>query len=174
MVGFTLLWSKILDSSLWVTGSKELRLVWITILAMKDSNGVVQASVVGLADRAKVSVVECRTALDTLKAPDPEDTSKVEEGRRIRDIPGGWQVINHDLYRFSTEAKREFWRKAKADQRAKSAPRRAKKASKGVKIPADFEDMSEHEKEIFGEDPVVKKEARGVPDSREWTHANEA
>lgn len=117
--GFALLWGKILDSSIWVKESKETRLVWITMLAMKDRYGEIQASVIGLADRAKVTPEECRTALKIFLAPDPDDTSKVEEGRRIREIPGGWEIINHDLYRFSNEEQREFWRRQKAEQRAK-------------------------------------------------------
>lgn len=129
-VGFTLLWSKILESSLWIQESKETRLVWITLLAMKDSSGVVQASVVGLADRAKVSPAECRKALEVLLAPDLNDTSKVEGGRRIREIPGGWEIINHDLYRFSTEAKREMWRREKAQQRARAALEEGKKQAR--------------------------------------------
>jgi hypothetical protein len=117
--GFTLLWGKILESSIWVKETKETRLVWITMLAMKDRVGRVQASVVGLADRAKVSVAECRKALEVLMSPDPDDTSKVEEGRRLREIPGGWEIVNHDLYRFSTDELRELWRRQKADQRAR-------------------------------------------------------
>lgn len=123
MSGFALLWGKILESSIWVKESKETRLVWITIMAMKDSDGKVQAALVGLADRAKVSVAECKAALKVLLAPDPDDTSGVEEGRRLREIPGGWEVVNHDLYRFSTEAKREFWRVSKAQQRQEEALR---------------------------------------------------
>lgn len=119
MNGFTLLWGKILDSSLWRKESNETRLVWVTILAMKDSEGKIQSSVIGLADRARVSLEDCKLALKVLLAPDPDDTSKVEDGRRIVEIPNGWQVINHDLYRFSTDAKREFWRQQKAEQRAK-------------------------------------------------------
>jgi hypothetical protein len=119
--GFALLWGKILDSSIWVKESKETRLVWIAMLAMKDSEGRIQAAVIGLADRAKVSLQECRAALKVLLSPDPDDTSGVEDGRRIREIPGGWQIINHDLYRFSTEAKREFWRVSKAQQRKEEA-----------------------------------------------------
>lgn len=115
--GFCLLWQKILQSSLWVKESKETRLVWITLLAMKDKDGRVISSMVGLADRAKVSVNECREALEVLMSPDPDDTSKVEGGIRIREIQGGWEIVNHDLYRFSTEAKREFWRQAKAQER---------------------------------------------------------
>lgn len=72
---------------------------------------------VGLADTAKVTIEECQQAIAFLTSPDPYDTSKVEEGRRLREIPGGWQVINNDLYRFSTEAKRELWRITKQEQR---------------------------------------------------------
>lgn len=129
MNGFALLWNKILDSSIWVKESKETRLVWIAILAMKNSHGLVHASTVGLAHRAKVSVEECKEALRVLLSPDPDDTSKVEEGRRIREIKGGWEVVNHDLYRFSTETKREFWRIQKAEQR-KTALSKVKKKSK--------------------------------------------
>ncbi len=131
MNGFSLLWGKILDSSIWIKESKETRLVWIALLAMKNYEGKVQASVIGLADRAKVSADECRAALKVFLSPDPDDTSKVEEGRRLREIPGGWQVVNHDLYRFSTEAKREFWRTTKAAQRAaQEKPKR--KRGRGV------------------------------------------
>lgn len=127
MNGFALLWGKILDSSIWVKESKETRLVWITLLAMKNSEGKIWSSVIGLAHRAKVSQEECKTALHILLSPDPDDTSKVEEGRRIREIPGGWEVINHDLYRFSTEAKREFWRVQKAEQRKKTTGKKKRR-----------------------------------------------
>lgn len=119
MSGFALLWSKLLRSSLWVQESKETRLVWVAMLALKDHDGVIQSSVVGLADAAKISVEECREALRVLLSPDPDDSSGVEEGRRIREVAGGWQIVNNDLYRFSTEAKREFWRTNKAEYRAK-------------------------------------------------------
>lgn len=121
MSGFSLLWGKILKSSLWINESKETRLVWITMLALRDKDGFVEASIPGLADYAKVSPEECRKAIRILMAPDPDDTSKVEKGRRIREVQGGWIIVNHDLYRFSTEAKREAWRLLKADQRAKAA-----------------------------------------------------
>ena len=135
MSGFALLWGKILESSLWVTESKETRLVWITLLAMKNSDGCVYASMVGLADRAKVSLEECQKAIKVLSSPDRNDTSGVEEGRRVRPIDGGWQVINHDRYRFSTEAKREFWKITKADQRRRAAEAEERKKRKKKKRP---------------------------------------
>lgn len=116
MKGFTLLWSKILDSSIWME-TKETRLVWITMLAMKDADGMVHAARTALAYRARVSEKECAEALKVLMAPDPHSTTADNEGRRIVEIPGGWQILNNDLYRFSTEAKREFWKQQKAEQR---------------------------------------------------------
>ena len=137
-MSFTLLWSKILNSSLWVKESKETRLVWITLLAMKNRAGLIQSSVVGLADRAKVSPEECEEALRVLTSPDPNDTSKIEQGIRLRVVPGGWEVVNHDLYRFSSEEKRELWRQQKADQRAKTPgrkPGRPRKEPKASNVP---------------------------------------
>ena len=100
------------------------------MLAMKNSEGKLWSSVVGLADRAKVTLEECKEALVILSSPDAEDTSGVDEGRRIRQIQGGWEIVNHDLYRFSTEAKREFWRQQKAEQRATEAAKKAKRSRK--------------------------------------------
>jgi hypothetical protein len=119
-----------------VRESKETRLVWITLLALKDENGKVFSSVVGLADIAKVTVKECREALEKLKAPDPEDTSKVEEGRRIREMPGGWEIINNDRYRYSTEERRERWRLQKQLQREREAS--AKAAAEEAEMQAAF------------------------------------
>lgn len=116
MKGFALLWSKILDSSVWME-SKEARLVWITMLAMKDSEGKVFAAAAALAHRARVETEECQKALEIFLAPDPSSTSPNDEGRRLRVIPGGWQIINHEQYRFSTEAKRQFWRESKRQER---------------------------------------------------------
>jgi hypothetical protein len=116
--GFCLLWGKTIHSSIWINESKETKILWITMLALKNSEGNVLMPVVGLADSAKLTPAECRASLQVLLSPDKDDNSKVDEGRRIREIPGGWFVVNHDTYRFSTAAKREFWRITKAAQRA--------------------------------------------------------
>lgn len=97
------------------------RIVWITLLAMKNQHGVVEASIPGLATLARVPVAQVRLAIENLKAPDPDSRSKVEEGRRIRDVDGGWYVINHDKYRrmLSAEDRREYLRIKQAEYRAK-------------------------------------------------------
>ncbi len=75
------------------------RIVWITLLAMKDANGEVMASVPGLADVARVTLEECETALGTFLSPDPHSRNPANEGRRIEKIPGGWFVLNHEDHR---------------------------------------------------------------------------
>jgi len=129
MNGFTLLWSKILDSSIWMT-DKETRIVWITMLAMKDAEGIVRAAPAALAHRARVSESECAAALRVLLSPDKESFTPDNEGRRIKEIAGGWLILNHELYRFSTEAKREFWKQQKADQRRRDAEKKASRETK--------------------------------------------
>lgn len=159
MSGFALLWGKILRSSLWVQESKETRLVWITLLALRNEDGVVQCSEIGLADAAKVSAKECKEALKVLLDRDPNDSSGVEDGRRLRVVPGGWQIVNHDLYRFSTEAKREFWRQQKAEQREKIEKEKEKKKRKFSQPGKPLPGEQEYERKL--KDGLI--DADGVP-----------
>lgn len=78
--------------------SVETRIVWITILAMANQDGVVEASVSGLARRANVGRVQCDVALAVLLGPD-SDTRDGTTGERIAKVPGGWLVLNHLTYR---------------------------------------------------------------------------
>jgi hypothetical protein len=118
MSTFSLLWGSIIHSSLWIRGTKDARLLFISMMAMRDSEGVIRSSFIGLADAAKIKPEECKVALSELMSPDPDDSSGVEDGRRVREVSGGWQIINHEHYQFSTESKREAWRMRKAKQRA--------------------------------------------------------
>lgn len=95
---FTKLFSSITESTIWVE-DHETRIVWIAMLAMTDRKGRVWGSIPGLANRARVSVDGCRKAIHTFLSPDPDSRTKEEEGRRIREIDGGWQLINYLKYR---------------------------------------------------------------------------
>lgn len=96
-----------------------MRIVWITLLALKDENGCVWGAPGWLADRARVSEETCEKALKMFKAPDPKSRTMANEGRKIVTIEGGWQVLNHELYRDGMERLREKWRRQKAAQRLK-------------------------------------------------------
>lgn len=69
------------------------------MLAISDWNGYVGASVPGLARIAKVEVEDCRNAVRKLMEPDGDSRTKEFEGRRIREVDGGWVIINYVKYR---------------------------------------------------------------------------
>ncbi len=98
MSGYTKLFSEIITSSIWSEDDKT-RIVWITILALKDKEGFVAAALPGLANAARVSLEECIKAVTKLESPDEYSRSQEEKGRRIKKVDGGWQVVNHFKYR---------------------------------------------------------------------------
>lgn len=121
MTGYTKLFGSILASTIWREDDKT-RIVWITMLAMSNREGVCEASVPGLADFARVSVDDCRAALEKLMAPDPDSRSQEHEGRRIAKIDGGWVILNHRKYRekMNADERREYNRLKQAEWRQKN------------------------------------------------------
>ena len=98
------------------------RIVWLTLLMMKDDEGLVKTSSAKvISHKARVSEEEARKALDKFLGPDDDSHLKNDEGRRIKEVGGCLQIINHEQYRFSTEAKRMFWRQQKEEKKAKQA-----------------------------------------------------
>ncbi len=122
MAGYTKLFNSILDSTIWQESSAT-RLLWITMLAMSDKGGTVQASIPGLARRAGIEIGECEAGLLCLSESDPYSRTPDHEGRRIRTIAGGWELLNHAKYRdlLSLEERREYNKKKQAEWRAKNA-----------------------------------------------------
>jgi len=120
MTGYTKLFSSILASTIWDEDAPT-RLVWITLLAMSDKNGTVQGSIPGLAHQARVSLAETEAAIKKLQAPDPYSRSKDHEGRRIKEIDGGWLILNRAKYRdkLSVDQRREYKTNWMRDKRAK-------------------------------------------------------
>lgn len=96
--GFVKLYGSILDSSVW-SEDPHTRLVWITMLAMADAGGFVEAAVPGLARRANVPLDACEKALERLAAPDTYSKSPAHEGRRIEKADRGWRILNYATYR---------------------------------------------------------------------------
>ena len=94
---FAKLFSEIITSSIWSEDDKT-RIVWITMLALKDLDGYVPAAMPGLAAIARVSVEECENAVKKLESPDKYSRTPDNEGRRIKKTEGGWIVLNHELW----------------------------------------------------------------------------
>lgn len=99
MSSYTKLFHSILDSSVWQEDDRT-RLVWITLLAMADQHGEIQASIPGVAKRAGVPLEAAEFAIGKLMAPDRYSRTPDHEGRRIAKIDGGWEILNHAKYRF--------------------------------------------------------------------------
>jgi len=120
MQGYTKLFSSIVTSTIW-REPNEVRIVWITMLALSDQCGEVQASIPGLADMSRVTIEQCEDALTILLSPDKYSRSSENEGRRIEKIDGGWIILNHAKYRklMSADERKEYFRVKKAEQRAR-------------------------------------------------------
>lgn len=105
---YTKLFEQILESTVWCEPDST-RVVWITMLAMSGRDGEVLSSVPGLAKRAMVTVEQTREALNCFMSPDPDSRTKDFKGRRIAEIDGGWQILNHKKYRdlLDSEAEKE-------------------------------------------------------------------
>lgn len=110
-MGYTKLFSEIVMSTIW-REPHHVRVVWITMLAIKDRWHVVNSSLPGLADAARVTIEECEDALRVLSSPDPYSRSRDFDGRRIEPCDGGWIILNGEKYRnkMSLDERREYQR----------------------------------------------------------------
>jgi len=109
--GYTKLFGSLVTSSVWSEDDKT-RIVWITLLALSNREGLVEAAVPGLARAANVSLEDCRAAVTKLESPDAESRSREFEGRRIERVDGGYRILNHAKYSamMSLESRREYKR----------------------------------------------------------------
>ena len=119
-MSYTKLHKEMLDSTIWLE-ELHVKVVWITMLAMRDERHEVQASIPGLAKRAGVTLEQCQESLEKFMAPDPHSRSKEYDGRRIEPIRGGWVLLNGDYYqkRQSSEERRLYMRNYMRDKRQK-------------------------------------------------------
>ena len=108
-MGYTKLFNEIVTSTVWGE-SHTTRVVWITLLAMKNRYHVAETSIPGLAHVSRVTMDECEAALGVLKSPDPYSRSKENEGRRVEECDGGYLILNGEKYtdKMSKDERREY------------------------------------------------------------------
>lgn len=125
-MSYTKLFGSILLSTVWELDS-EARIVWITMLALCDRDGIVAASVPGLARQAAVSRQATERALAAFLAPDPDSRTPDHGGRRIEPVDGGWRLLNHAKYRDmdTAERRREADARRQAEKRERDRKRHA-------------------------------------------------
>lgn len=115
MSTYVKLYGSIIHSSIWAAPD-HVRLVWITMLAMADMFGKVEASIVGIAGASRVSVAQAEEAINILMGPDPHSKDGTT-GERIAKVDRGWEIINHGYYRDLRSPKQVKWANDKARQR---------------------------------------------------------
>ena len=104
LAGYSKLFASIVTSSVWMEDDATLR-VWVAMLATCDSDGLVQGSIPGFANLARVSVEQMEHAIERLSAPDRYSRTPDFEGRRIEAFEGGWRILNYPKYREEAQAK---------------------------------------------------------------------
>lgn len=136
---YTKLWSQILESTIWQEPN-DMLVLWIAILALKDKDHLVLASIPGLAQRAKISNELCEQYMEKLQQPDHYSQNQANEGRRLQKVPGGWLVLNGAYYQ-------EFMRAEQRKEAVANAMKRyrGKKKAKNGKPKTDWKGMNERE-----------------------------
>lgn len=94
--------------------SLETRFVFIGLLAMRNDQGIVEATPDAIAAYVNMCPQAVWTALTRLSEPDPDSTTPDEDGRRIVSLgTNRWRLVTHDLY-----AKRAAEERATIDELA--------------------------------------------------------
>jgi hypothetical protein len=92
----------ILQSSLWCEDS-DTRVVWITMLALANQDGIVRSTAPGISSQARVPVEKVREALDKFESEDPDSRTLDHGGRRVERTDGGYVILNYMKYREMTD-----------------------------------------------------------------------
>lgn len=103
---FSKLSDSITRSSLW-SEKYHVRVVFVSLLSLKDDNGFVEGTRSSLQRICNVTMDEFDEAIKVLSSPDHESKTPDFEGRRIDKIEGGWVVLNHEKYRLPEQTKKE-------------------------------------------------------------------
>ncbi len=140
--GYTKLFAEIVTSSIW-SENDPTRIVWITILALCDAEGMVRAALPGLARIANVAFEDCCEAIKKLESPDSFSRSEEFEGRRIEKVDGGWHVLNFEKYRdmMNKEARLQYLNRKHKEYRSKALDAR-REANKGKTVREIANEMS--------------------------------
>ena len=170
VAGFTKLFSGLVHSTVW-REEMHVKVVWITMLALADRNGHVLASMPGLADASRVSLAQCEDALQRLAAPDKHSRTKEHEGRRIKEIDGGWALYNYIKYRNlrDDENRRQQVREAVGRYRQRHSP--VINVSRGNPRKAQAEAEAEAEAGRKEEPPALPPADQAERDIRRSTDA---
>jgi len=147
--GFAKLYGNRLAESSLLDCDVATRWVFIFMLSKADARGIFRcATLSGLARAANVSRSQAAKAVDELEAPDPDSTSKENEGCRIKRITGGWKLVTYSKYReyrsskqIKDAARQKAWRDAR-DMSRNITPGHAPEAEAEAEAEAEKKDQT--------------------------------
>jgi hypothetical protein len=109
MAGYTKLFSTIVTSTIWQEDS-DTRVIWITLLALTDAKGFVDATIPGIAGITKIPLATVEAAMTKFTLPDVYSRSQDHEGRRIMKVDGGWVLLNYAKYREKMRSRADYFK----------------------------------------------------------------
>lgn len=172
-MSYSKLHSSIVNSSLW-TERDSVRILFITLLAMCDRDGIVYGSKAGLSRIAHIKQTD--EAWTSLLSPDPDSCDRMRapehEGRRIEEVPGGFRLLNFEYYRGlrNEDDRREQNRVAQARFKAKKNGKPdSAKVSQGKPRKAHTEAEADTNTEAEAEAEAVARSGAPTPEKAdEW------
>ena len=144
-MGYTKLFSSILASSVWQE-DLPTKIVWITMLALKNERHEVEASLPGLARLAGVDLKECAAAIQKFDSPDKYSRNPENDGRKVQRTVSGWRILNGEYYShlLSADERREYQRQYQREYRKRRKTLYLEAAKDGAKA-AIAEGMAERQ-----------------------------
>lgn len=145
-MSYTKLFSSIVTSTIWTEDAVTCK-VWVTMLAIANKHGEVQASIPGLARVAGVTLEETESALAKFLSPDKYSRTPDDEGRRIEPLDGGWLLLNHAKYRAMASKDEEITANAKRQAAFRERAKRNAKVTASNETVTVNRDIAEAEAE---------------------------
>lgn len=167
-MAYSKLHSSIVNSSLW-TEPDPVRIIFITLLAMCDQDGVVFGTIGGLSRLANIDPDDIETSWATLMSPDTDSSDAIRapenEGRRIERVSGGFRLLNFAYYRGlrNDDDRRDQNREAQARFRSKQSKPASSKVSRDKPLKAHTEAEAEAEADTKAKKEEKERVARFIP-----------
>ena len=133
MNGYCKLFTDIVTSTIWQT-PLGCRVLWVTMLALKDETNICRATVPALAKLCDITIEDCQKYLNDFQSPDEFSRSQEYEGKRIEQVEGGWLILNGQKYRdmLRGQERRDYIRQKVAEHRARVNKCKPRKQSKPI------------------------------------------
>ena len=129
-----------MDSSIWLE-DKNTRILFVTMLALKDRDHVVRHGAFELSRKANLTEAEVLESLKVLQSPDTKRLEPQEfEGRRIEKTEGGWLMLNGEKYRKAMQDlyRKEYKRIKQAEYRSREEPETEREPDAPLEIPSSL------------------------------------